>query len=614
MASITPLSTTNAATISATSTTNISNPLFPKTSQLSIPKCRKSHLPTRKISCSAAKNDDQNPRSNTHDGNANNKLDRRNMLIGLGGLYGAATNLGGAPASFAAPIATPDLSKCEPADLPSNAIDRSNCCPPVATNIIDYTPSASSTLRVRPPAHAVDATYLAKFNKAIAAMKALPSTDPRSFIQQARVHCAYCDGGYNQVGFPNLDLQVHGSWLFLPFHRYYLYFFERILGSLINDPTFAIPFWNWDHPDGMKMPSIYTNTSSPLYDRRRDAAHQPPTVIDLNYDGSDDSTSDNALINANLTVMYQQIVRNASTPRLFLGQPYRAGDASPGGSGSLENVPHGPVHVWTGDRNQPNNEDMGTFYTAAKDPIFYAHHANVDRMWSVWKSRRSNPTAPEFTDTDWLNASFIFYDENKQAVRVRVKDCLDTKKLGYTYQNVDLPWLNSRPTSRASRVTTLSSTIPKTANAAKPPSKPSSSSNVTFPKRLDSAITIDVKRPKKSRSKKEKKGEEEVLVVEIEIQRDVHVNFDVFVNDEDDVPSKKNRAFVEHVGSFVNVPHHQHRNNEHGKKMKTFFRVGLNEAIEDLGADDDEGITVTLVPRTGGDAVVIKGLKIEFDY
>ena len=30
--------------------------------------------------------------------------------------------------------------------------------------------------------------------------------------------------------------------------RFYLYFHERILGKLIGDDTFALPFWNWTRP------------------------------------------------------------------------------------------------------------------------------------------------------------------------------------------------------------------------------------------------------------------------------------------------------------------------------------------------------------------------------
>nr|BAM15848.1 hypothetical protein [Portulaca oleracea] len=594
-------------TLTTTTIPTISNTFFPKTSQLSLSRCQTRHA-SPKISCKATKNDDENPRKIHEDKTiANKKLDRRNMLIGLGGLYGAATALGSDPTTLAAPITAPNIAQCGPADLPQDAQGDHNCCPPVAQNIIDFTlPPTPATLKVRPAAHSVDNEYLQKFNRAISLMKALPDTDPRSFSQQAKVHCAYCDGGYNQVGFPNLDLQVHGSWLFLPFHRCYLYFFERILGNLINDPTFAMPFWNWDNPAGMQMPAIYADRNSPLYDSERDGPHQPPTLVDLNFDGEDTDMSTDDLTTANLTVMYRQMVSNAKTARLFLGQPYKAG-GSPRGGGSLENVPHGPVHIWTGDRNQPNTEDMGNFYSAARDPIFYAHHSNIDRMWSIWKTLGANRV--EFTDSDWLDASFVFYDENAQAVKIRVRDCLDTKKLGYTYQDVDLPWLNSQPTPKRSRIATLFSKLKPAKATTHPPS--TSTSPVKFPKPLDSTLKIDIQRPKKSRSKKEKKLQEEVLVVEVELQSDVFVKFDVYVNDEDDVPLKKTIVKTEYAGSFANVPH-KHKHKKEHRKMKTTLRLGLTDLIEDLGADDDDGVMVTLVPRSGKEVTIIKDVKIEF--
>ncbi|KAK9714727.1 hypothetical protein RND81_06G115100 [Saponaria officinalis] len=552
-----------------------------------------------KILSKSTKNNDQNP--NTAHNNDNTKFDRRNMLIGLGGLYGVAT----ASATLAAPLKTSDLATCGP------AFNGLNCCPPKATNIVDFVaPPIPTTLRVRPAAHLVDDQYKEKFNKAISLMKALPSSDPRSFIQQANVHCAYCNGGHNQSGFSNLDLQVHGSWIFLPFHRLYLYFFERILGKLIDDPTFALPYWNWDSPAGMQMPAMYTDLSSPLYDRFRNADHVPSRVVDLNYDGRDDSdVTDDDIIAANLTVMYRQLVSNSRTARLFMGQPFRAGDVPSPGSGSLENVPHGPVHTWAGDPNQPNGEDMGTFYAAARDPIFYAHHCNIDRMWFIWKTLGTN--RKNFTDPDWLNASFIFYDENAQAIRVSVKDCLETKSLGYTYQNVDLPWVNARPTPRPSKLNknTLFTSTPKIANAME-----KTSTKIKFPRPLDSVLRTDVARPRKSRNKKEKEHEEEVLVISIEVDKDIYVKFDVYINDEDDIPTKKTQIRTEYAGSFVNVPH-KHKHGGHSKSMmKTTFRVGLSEIIDDLGADDDDGVTVTLIPRSGkkNNAIIIKSLKIEF--
>jgi len=96
--------------------------------------------------------------------------------------------------------------------------------------------------------------------------------------------------------------------------RLYLYFHERILGKLICDDTFALPFWNWDAPDGMHLPLIYADTSSPLYDEKREPGHaQPPfPLVDLDYNHRPytEATIDNnnhRQIEKNLKIMYRQV-------------------------------------------------------------------------------------------------------------------------------------------------------------------------------------------------------------------------------------------------------------------------------------------------------------------
>ncbi|XP_047309494.1 polyphenol oxidase, chloroplastic-like [Impatiens glandulifera] len=596
------LSTSPCTISNKNSSNNLSSSFLNKFKIPSLLSTKKlAHVPC-KVACQA-KNNDQNDKS---DG----KFDRRNLLIGLGGLYGTAASLAGDPmATLAAPILAPDVSKCGNAQLPSG-VKPTNCCPPSSTKIVDFKlPVTSNALRVRPAAHLADADYIAKYTKALNLMKALPDSDPRSFKQQSNVHCAYCDGAYQQVGFPNLELQVHDSWLFMPFHRWYLYFFEKILGNLIGDPNFAMPYWNWDNPNGMQIPSMYTDKNSPLYDALRDARHLPPTIVDLDYNGSDSPTDDQTQISSNLTVMYRQMVSNSRTPRLFMGSPYRAGDEPDPGPGSLENMPHGPVHIWVGDSTQPNFEDMGNFYSAGRDPIFYAHHSNIDRLWSIWKTLGGR--RQDFTDPDWLNSSFLFYDENAQMVRVKVKDSLDSTKLGYNYQNVDTPWMDSKPKPRNSKL--FGNLIGKRGNGiAMAANGPKPSTPVTvLPKVLDGPITIKVARPKKSRSKKEKDDEEEILVIEgIEVDRDAFVKFDILINDEHGSHSGPEKT--EFAGSFVNVPHkHKHK---HAKKTKTDLRLGITELLEDLGCDDDDSVLVSLVPRYGSKgAVSVSGIKIEFE-
>ena len=51
---------------------------------------------------------------------------------------------------------------------------------------------------------------------------------------------------------------------------------------------------------------------------------------------------------------------------------------------------------------------MGSFETAGLDPIFWLHHANIDRLWAVWRARDSQHTDP--TESAWLKMSFPFHD------------------------------------------------------------------------------------------------------------------------------------------------------------------------------------------------------------
>nr|GME18262.1 polyphenol oxidase, chloroplastic-like [Ipomoea batatas] len=585
MASL-PIATT---TILHRSNSSPSSSFVPRTPQVSINRKSPSRL---HVSCNAGKDDDNQSSSSI------GKFDRRNVLIGLGGLYGAASLAN--PFAFAAPINGPDIYKCGPADLPEGA-EAVNCCPPTVAKIIDFElPPPPATLRVRPAAHLADKAYIEKFTRAIDLMKALPADDPRNFMQQANVHCAYCDAAYDQLGFPDLELQVHNSWLFMPFHRCYLYFFEKILGKLIDDPTFAMPFWNWDNPAGMKMPAFYTDRNSPLYDPLRDAKHQPPTIIDLDFNGTDSNISNEQQLSHNLTIMYRQTVSLGRTASTFLGSPYRAGDEPDPGMGSLENIPHGSVHVWTGDRTQPNIEDMGNFYSAARDPLFFGHHSNIDRIWSIWKTIGGRRR--DFTDRDWLEASFLFYDENAQLVRIKVRDCLDSRNLGYVYQDVATPWLNSRPTPRRSRILSKAKKLveAKAADAAPAPED-------VFPATLEKAVRVMVRRPNRKRSKKQKEEIEEILVIEgIELDRDAFAKFDVLINDGHD-EAEVTAQNTEFAGSFVNVPHRQHKQ---GKKIKTKLRLAITEVLEDLDCEDDEHLLVTLVPRRGSGAMKIGGVKI----
>ncbi|KAI5055007.1 hypothetical protein GOP47_0030152 [Adiantum capillus-veneris] len=343
------------------------------------------------------------------------------------------------------PIQPPNLDECRNQD--------SGCCILLPQNEVlnfsfDMYPQVK---KVRASAHLVDNKYIAKYKKGYELLRSLPLDDPRSLMQQANAHCSMCTSAYLQPG-TNAILQVHFSWLFLPWHRWFIYFHERILGKLLRDPSFSLPFWDWDNQiDGNFIPIVFNDKNSALYDSYRDATHSPPTLIQL--DGGDGIRERSEIVAQNLLEMYQVMVV-PSTADVFMGGAFRHGDNYSSSDtqqaaigGIMDNTVHSRVHWWVGDPVQPNRSDMGTFSTAARDPIFYAHHANVDRLWEIWRTSLPGGPRQVFTDPDFLDASFVFYDENANLVRVTIRDSLDNEKLGVKYSKVeaDKLWINYVP-------------------------------------------------------------------------------------------------------------------------------------------------------------------------
>ncbi|KAL6570573.1 hypothetical protein OROGR_000123 [Orobanche gracilis] len=530
------------------------------------------------VSCSAAENPD------TPAG----KVDRRNMLLGLGGLYGAASLVSSLEAS-ANPIQAPELDKCGLSSYETNTTPKETkevlCCPPTGQKVVDYKLPPVLRMKIRPSAHQVSPEYISKYNLAIDRMKKLPADDPRNFTQQANIHCAYCNGGYHQPRQGSVELQVHNSWLFFPFHRWYIYFYERILGKLIDDPSFALPFWNWDNPIGMSVPPMFNDTESALYDSKRDPdVVKPSAVIDLGQLGS----TDNGQVSNNLSIMYTEMIRGINDVYDFMGKPYREGNDSNPGAGSCERGSHASVHWAVGDPRELAKEDLGNFYSAGRDPIFYCHHANVDRMWTLWQYYLPSNKVPDkkITDTDFLNASFLFYDENAELVRVTVKDCLDNFQMGYDYERIDLPWLDYRPPRQSAnaRIVRMGTTAPK--------------ASTLFPLKLEQTVRFQVDKTKKGKA-------DELLVIEnITADMTKFLKFDVFVNDEDDNPQDLFKA--SYAGTFAQVPH----NRAGDKTSSGSISLKLTELYEDMDIDDDDTIVVTLVPRHQGPGITIGGIKI----
>ena len=118
-----------------------------------------------------------------------------------------------------------------------------HCVPPLSPiQGVLFEPPVGGPMRVRKSVFELTAAEIGRLKAAYAALRNVYRDDPRSWYNQGLVHCWYCSGAMDNLN----GMEIHGGWLFLAWHRAYLYFHERILGNLIGDTTFALPYWDWD--------------------------------------------------------------------------------------------------------------------------------------------------------------------------------------------------------------------------------------------------------------------------------------------------------------------------------------------------------------------------------
>lgn len=267
---------------------------------------------------------------------------------------------------------------------------------------------------------------LKSYAKAVNAMLALPPEDPRNWYRQAIVHTLDCP---------------HGNWWFLPWHRGYLGWFEQICRELSGDPQFALPYWDWTAepslPDGMfdgvldpnhaafvgngadfevRLASAIANAgywTSPggVFSRNsqygqllaRSIRFDADVMFDILRDPSGamffDQPGARGLVRERpgFSLAASDAV-SASTIQAALAAPDFITFASAktsnhhtsGGFGILEARPHNSVHRCVGSRDCNFMETRGFMadMLSPVDPVFFLHHANIDRLWDVWTRRQ----------------------------------------------------------------------------------------------------------------------------------------------------------------------------------------------------------------------------------
>jgi len=198
----------------------------------------------------------------------------------------------------------------------------------------------------------------------------------------------------------------HGTAQFLTWHRMALFYFERVLQEAAGMPALRLPYW-----DVNAQPTL-----PPLFRARTYVNEFGQTVPNPLYvaDRAPAINSGSAGISATARSASNALL--ATTYGTFRSR--------------IENTPHGSVHCTLAAGGCPNGL-MGSVPAAALDPIFWLHHANIDRIYECWLRRNEAARLP--TGSTILNRQYSFVDADGSVVTRRVGDMLRTSQLGYRY-------------------------------------------------------------------------------------------------------------------------------------------------------------------------------------
>ena len=230
----------------------------------------------------------------------------------------------------------------------------------------------------------------------------------------------------------------HGTPLFLPWHRAYLYYFELAMQTRLGprftpiapqDPELAevgLPWWDWSSDDSHRegIPLAYA----------QDEVDGQPNPLAASTIGScigGEALSTGVwsapLVNA-VRAQVPGAITDAGPPRTVRDPD--APDELPRAATvddivlqqntfgtfttSLEQV-HDDVHVWVGG-------SMGLVPTSAYDPIFWSHHAMIDRIWYLWQLSALGMDPPP----DMMSTVLVPFP-------MTVAQTIDIERLGYDY-------------------------------------------------------------------------------------------------------------------------------------------------------------------------------------
>src|SRR6266850_1743769 len=194
--------------------------------------------------------------------------------------------------------------------------------------------------------------------------------------------------------------EQYQQWYFLPWHRLMLSEFEGVIREVLHDEDFTLPYWDpvTGNVADLVVPAVFRDPGATLYNGTRWPWVNGGERIDILY--------------------RDWLSLDALNEDFYIGSP----TGSHGFNPKLDTNPHFLTHLAVGG-------DMADFATVGGDPLFYLHHANLDRIWESWNQLgHTNPTDPKY-----LNRTFAYGDRSGKRVDLPVTAADRVAQLGYEY-------------------------------------------------------------------------------------------------------------------------------------------------------------------------------------
>lgn len=306
-------------------------------------------------------------------------------------------------------------------------------------------PATDTPVHVRKNVKDLTAQERADFVQAIKAMKTVPSPYDASmnyYDQFVYWHLKafYCTGdgdGHMEGMYP-----AHMAPTFLPWHRVFLDMFEGALRDVSGKPI-TIPYWDWTDPASVS--SVFTDdfmggSGDPAHGYavmtgpfRKDSfllrIYDVDDIDSIFVDVDTDPNPVPYLVRA-FGVFKDSTVHLPSATEIAATLAIPTYDSAPWNSavdtavsfrnalegwrgtageecddGLMDVIPtpqrrsqqHNVVHIWTGGIVTTGGSVIaGTMAqaTSPNDPVFWLHHANIDRLWSAWMARHGRVYLP----------------------------------------------------------------------------------------------------------------------------------------------------------------------------------------------------------------------------